>query len=244
MLRHDLREAAPGMRTHRARTIHTTHVVPADRLDEHLRSLHRPRADLVHEVADPARPGGFVLGTGPFHHYRRDVGEPRPLASGDVQVTERFEYEIAAPMWRLLFRWPVARTLKRPRPGGDAPWWAPPARLDARASTVLALLCTVSMVCGYLGTVITQTITFAADEFGNDKGDQGAALAAVRVGVLLSMAILALADRRGRRALTSWGTIAACVCTVLGAASVDLWTLGATQTLARGITTARIWNDA
>lgn len=226
------------MRTHRARTISTTHVVPAEGLDERLRSLHRPRRDLVEEVADPARPGSFALGTGPFHHYRREVAAPVPDGSGAFGVTETFEYAIAAPMWHLLFRWPVARTLRRPQADGDAPWWAPPARLDARASGVLALLCTVSMVCGYLGTVITQTITFAADEFGNDKGDQGAALASVRVGVLLSMAILALADRRGRRALTSWGTIAACACTVLGAASVDLWTLGATQTLARGITTA------
>ena len=96
----------------------------------------------------------------------------------------------------------------------------------------------MSVVCGYLGTVSTQTITVAADEFGRDKGAQGTTLAAVRVGIFVSMSILTLADRRGRRALTSWGTIAACVFTVLGACSVDLWTLGATQTIARGITTA------
>lgn len=226
------------MRTPRARTISTTHVVPAAGLDERLRTLHRPRRDLVEEVAADDDPRTFVLGTGPFHRYRRHVDEPRPVGDGTFAVTETFEYALAAPVWRVLFGRPVGRALRSPRPGGATPWWAPPARLDARASTVLALLCTVSLVCGYLGTVITQTITFAADEFGNDKGDQGAALAAVRVGVLLSMAILALADRRGRRVLTAWGTIVACGFTVLGAASFDLWSLGATQTLARGITTA------
>ena len=81
------------------------------------------------------------------------------------------------------------------------PWWAPPDRLDPRAARVLGLLCTVSLVAGYLGTVVTQTITYAADEFGASDSAQGNLLAAVRVGVLLALVIVALADRRGRRRL-------------------------------------------
>lgn len=220
------------------RTVRTTRVVPVGELDDALAAVHRARHDVVAEVADPTSPGTFTLASGPFHHYVRRVTVDPPAPDGTTTIHQSFEYAIAAPLWRFLFRRPVARALRRPRADGGLPWWAPPARLDARASTVLALLCTVSLVCGYLGTVITQTITFAADEFGQDKGAQGATLAAVRVGIFVSMSILTVADRRGRRALTSWGTIAACGFTVLGAFSVDLWTLGASQTLARGITTA------
>jgi MFS family permease len=225
------------MRSRHPRTITHRRLVDATRLDEVLAELRVPRHDLL--VERPATAGDsdiFELDSGPFHEYRRGISVER---DGDrFAVVETFTYELAAPVWQLLFRFPVARTLRH-RPGhGRNPWWAPPVRLDARSSSVLALLCTVALVCGYLGTVITQTITFAADEFGNDKGDQGVALAAVRIGVFLSMSILALADRQGRRALTSWGTVAACCFTVLGAFSVDLWTLGASQTAARGITTA------
>ncbi len=218
------------MRSGNPRTIVQRRAVDPGELDTVLEALRRPRADIVVERPSTDNPDAFELAGGPFDHYRRELR----LEPG--AVVETFTYGIAAPVWGILFRHPVARTLRR-RPE-RTPWWAPPARLDARASSVLALLCTVSLVCGYLGTVITQTITFAADEFGNDKGDQGVALASVRVGVFVSMSILAAADRRGRRALTSWGTMAACGFTVLGGFSVDLWTLGASQTIARGITTA------
>lgn len=224
------------MRTGHPRTITHRRVLEAAELDPLLERLRVPRHDVVAERASSERADVFELDGGPFHAYRRELEHER-LADRAI-VTETFTYELAAPVWHVLFRWPVGRALRRPRPHGRNPWWSPPARLDARASSVLALLCTVSLVCGYLGTVITQTITFAADEFGNDKGEQGAALAAVRIGVFVSMTILTVADRRGRRVLTSWGTIAACVFTALGAMSVDLWTLGASQTIARGITTA------
>ncbi len=219
------------MHRRHARTITHTRVVDLSELAR----LRTPRADFLAEVAGEA-PDTFDLATGPFHSYRRELH----VESADerARVTETFRYEIAAPMWRVLFRIPVARQLRHRSAEGHTPWWAPPAKLDARASTVLALLCTVSMVCGYLGTVITQTITFAADEFHNDKGAQGNTLAAVRVGILLSMVIVTAADRHGRRVFTAWGTIVACVFTALGAASINLWTLGASQTIARGITTA------
>ena len=223
------------MQSGHARTFTHTRVVLACDLEALLGQLRTPRTDIVAEVAG-FEPDTFVLGSGPFHEYRRALRvEAR---EDDAVVTETFTYSIAAPLWRALFRLPVARVLRRRPAAGHAPWWAPPARLDARSSTVLALLCTLVLVCGYLGTVITQTITFAAKEFGNDKGAQGNTLAAVRIGIFVSMTIVTLADRRGRRAFTVWGTVAACVFTVLGAASIDLWTLGATQSIARGMTTA------
>jgi MFS family permease len=215
-----------------------------------LEALLRPRADIVAERPDAVEGGAesvgiaeggathaFALAAGPFTRYRRTV-VVGPASSDGVQIRESFDYRIAAPLWWLLYAWPIRRALLRPPATGHTPWWAPPDRLDARVSTILALLCTVSVVCGYLGTVITQTITFAADEFGTNKQSQGATLAAVRVGIVISLAIVALADRYGRRRFTVAGAAAACIFTGLGALSPDLYALGATQTIARGITTA------
>ena len=94
------------------------------------------------------------------------------------------------------------------------------------------------MLDGYLGTVLSQTLTFAADEFGHGNTAQGIVLAVVRVGVLVALASVALADRHGRRRLLLAAGIASCVVTAVGALSPGLWFLGATQLLARGLSTA------
>ena len=64
------------------------------------------------------------------------------------------------------------------------------------------MLCAISLFDGYLGTLITQTMTYVADGFGVE-GDraQGVTLAAVRLAIFLALPLVALADRRGRRNL-------------------------------------------
>jgi MFS family permease len=213
----------------------TTRVIDAATLAR----LRVPRADVVGERPGLA-PDEFVLDDGPFTHYRRTL-RVVPDAAG-YRVTETFHYGIAAPLWWVLYAIPIRRALQRPLRQPDRPtkppWWSPPDRLDTRASTVLALLCSLSVICGYLGTVITQTLTFASDEFGTSTAALGDTLAGVRVGIVLSMAIVTLADRHGRRHFAVVGSAVACVFTALGALAPNLWMLGATQTVARGITTA------
>ena len=94
------------------------------------------------------------------------------------------------------------------------------------------------MVAGYLGTLITQTITFAAAEFHTSKGAQGTTLAAVRVGVLLSLVLVSIADRRGRRRMLIGCAVGGCLTAALGAAAPNMVILGATQTLSRAFSTA------
>ena len=204
----------------------------------------RPRDDVVGE-----RPAGhttaddgterleFSLASGPFSAYRRVVEIDADTDGAGRTVRQRVEWTIAAPGWRWLYALPVRAALRRLPPPTRAPWWAPPDRVDADVSVSLAALCTLSVVVGYLGTVISQTMTFSADKFGRGKTAQSAVLAAVRVGVLLSVAVTAAADRRGRRPLLLWGTVAACVATGAGALAPDLVTLGVTQTIARGLAT-------
>ena len=52
---------------------------------------------------------------------------------------------------------------------------------------VLGLLAAAQIVDGYLGTVLTQTISFATDEFGHGNSAQGWVLGVARVGVLFSL---------------------------------------------------------
>lgn len=194
--------------------------------------LAAPRDDVVGERPDG--PGRFVLAHGPFAAYERTVGVGEPDGDGRVPVTQEITYDLAPGTWKPLMGPAVGWALRRPRADGRTPWWFPPQRPDARSATVLGLLAMLSLVVGYHGTLLGQTMTFAADEFGASRSAQGVALSAARIGGLLAIALGALADRRGRR-LVLLVALTACVgSTVLGALSPNLGVLAATQTVNRG----------
>ena len=143
--------------------------------------LRIPRDDIVHEMREAD--GSFSYADGPFGSYQRTLtDEP------DGAVTEVVEYELAVPYFGFVFAPLVRHTLRQPA-GDKAPWWAPPERLDARAATALGVLAAVGLIVGYLNTLLTQTIAFAADEFGSTDRAQGVSLAIVRCGVLLALVI-------------------------------------------------------
>jgi MFS family permease len=191
-----------------------------------------PRADVVAERAD--RSGRFLLDHGPFSRYERMVTLGEPDASGHREVTQETTYELPPGTWRPLTNRAIGRALRSPRPDGRSPWWFPPQRPDARGATVLGLLAILSLVVGYHGTLLSQTMTFAADELGASRSAQGFALSGARLGGVLAIALGTMADRRGRRImlLVSLGL---CIgSTVAGALSPNLVTLAATQGVNRG----------
>lgn len=213
--------------------------------DEQLEAIRQPYLDLLEE--EPDGPDRWVCATGPYDHYVRTIEVvPELQPNGTHRVTERVEFKLAIPIWGALFRGIVARTFRRREvvaSTGDhepkaAPWWSPPDLLDARASRMVALLATLSMVTGYLGTVISQTITFAADQFDASKSAQGATLAAARTGVLLSLLLMVIADRRGRQRLMVVCTVGGIVAAAIGALSPNLVFLGSSQFLSRSFATA------
>ena len=178
----------------------------------------------------------FEATTGPFHQWHRAVRLER--GPDATVVDETIEYRLAVPVWGPVFRFALSRHLRRPpTTTGRPPWWAPPDALDARAATVLSLLCVFAAIGGYLGTIITQTLTYAAGEFGSSTAQQGTLLAAVRVGVLLSLLVVTIADRRGRRRVLVMSAIGACALTALGALAPGLVWLGAAQTASRALST-------
>ena len=218
-------------------------------------ALGEPRDDIVAERA--VGEDRFEAADGPFRRYERrlsltrterrdadpdeahsDKTDPEDTDSdGAWELTETTTYRLAVPVWAWLFHFPV-RSALRSRRDAYGYWWAPPDRLSARAAAVLGLLCTIQVVDGYLGTVLTATLTFAADEFGRGNTAQGVLMGVVRAGVLIALVTAALADRHGRRRLLLATGLGSCLVTAMGALAPGFWFLGGTQLVARGLSTA------
>ncbi|HET7488023.1 MAG TPA: MFS transporter [Acidimicrobiales bacterium] len=194
-----------------------------------------PRHGIVLEEADG--PGAYVSAAGLLGDYRRTVAA-EAAGEGRHRVRQTVEYRLDLPLWGLLFRWPLRRTMGRLGGAHGVPWWAPPDRLDARSASMLGALCSLSVVVGYLGTVLTQTITFAAKEFGAGTGAQGVALAAVRADVVVALVLVSMADKRGRRRVLLLSSAAGCLLTATGALAPSLWFLAGSQVVTRGFVTA------
>jgi MFS family permease len=194
--------------------------------------LFRPRRDLVLEAEDG--PGRFVQAEGPFRSYERTV-----QAEPDGSITETTTYRLAIPWFGWVFALPTRRSLRRApshRPhGGSQPWWAPPQRLDARSAHVLGLLAAAQLTTGFCNTLFSQTVAFAADEFGASEGAQGVAGSVVRVGIILTVLLLALADRVGRRRILVGTAVAAPLLAAVGAFAPSLAVLAGMQTIARPV---------
>ena len=159
---------------------------------------------------------------------------PIAVPDGPHEVVQQVDFALPRGTWPFLMNWPMRSALRHPRTDGRLPWWYPPQRPDARGATVLGLLATLSLVVGYHGTLLSRTMTFAADEFGAGSAAQGDALAAARIGGVLAVALGALADRRGRRLILSAALFTCIAATVAGAFSPNLATLAGTQAVNRG----------
>lgn len=172
-------------------------------------------------------PGVFVAADGPFRQYRR--------------VGDAVEFHLAIPFFAWLFVVPVRHELRKQLRGDSTgmPWWAPADRLSPRAATVLGALCALSLFDGYLGTLITQTLTYVADGFHVD-GDrpQGVTLAVVRLAIFLALPLVALADRRGRRKILLFAVVAGAVLAAATAFTPSLVWFTVAQTVARGFSTS------
>jgi predicted MFS family arabinose efflux permease len=201
--------------------------------------VHLPRDDIVLE--EMAEPGRFVQREGTFSTYERRVydevdGERAPI------VREVTTYHLDIPWFGWLFAVPTRHALQRPPAerlhGGRQPWWAPPQRLDARAAHVLGLLAAAELIAGYCGTLFSQTVAFAADEFGASERAQGVAGTIVRLGIVFSVVLLAFADRVGRRRVLTGAAVAAPIMAAFGALAPSFAVLTVLQTIARPIALA------
>lgn len=89
------------------------------------------------------------------------------------------------------------------------------------------------MSSAFVNTLFTQTVAYAADEFGIGNSGQGIGAAIVRWGIIICLPLVALADRRGRRPLMISMAWAAPIISAAGALSPSFPFLVATQTIGR-----------
>jgi MFS family permease len=205
---------------------------------EQLDVVRQPRTVTLEEARDGEL--SFVA-VDNSREYRRTL-RVEPRADGRFRVDQRVELggDADAGMWDVLFATLLVAHLARVGPDTKPPFWFPPDKLDGQATAALSRIATLGFVLGYTTILLGQTITYAAQEFGANKAAQGVALASVRLDVVIALPLAFLADRKGRKWLAVNGTIAACLCSALGALAPNLVGLTATQVLARGATNACI----
>jgi MFS family permease len=167
----------------------------------------------------------FGQAEGPFTAYSRTV------EADDGELVETTTYRAVIPWFGWLFRWPVRRVLARR--GSSNSWWAPPDQLDATQILVVGLLAAASMSAAFVNTLFTQTVNFAADDFGASDTAIGIAGAIVRAGIVIAIPAAVIADRIGRRRVIIGVAWLAPLLSVIGALAPNFATLVATQALAR-----------
>jgi MFS family permease len=89
------------------------------------------------------------------------------------------------------------------------------------------------MSAAFINTLFTQTVAYAADEFNISKSGQGIGAAIVRLGIVICLPLVALADRRGRRPMMIAMAWAAPLVSALGAIAPSYSFLVATQAVGR-----------
>ena len=203
--------------------------------DDGLAAARQSWAGIVRERA--AGPDRWGCEAGPVEAWDRSI-EVEELDDGRHLVTQRTTYQLDLPFFAWLFALPARRELRRLPLRAAPPWWAPTEALDRQAARAVCSLCILSMASGYLGTLLTQTITFAGEEFGVGLRGQGVALAVSRVDLVLAFSAVALADRLGRRRVLAASVLVAVAFTAAGALTPNLPLLIASQVPARGLTAA------
>jgi MFS family permease len=116
----------------------------------------------------------------------------------------------------------------------------PPVPLGGRVWNILAMLGVVAVGTSYQGSVPSASMTYVAKEFGNTPVEQSRALAIIRVDILVSLIVLRLADRFGRRRMLLFSAAIGPVFTALCALSPGLVVFTVLQVLGRGMVTASL----
>lgn len=196
-------------------------------------ALLTPRTDLLIERLDAD--GVYRQDSGPFRSYERHIST-EPTFDG-VRVGERTSFALDIPLWAPVFHPLMRRALGETDRTPRRRWWWPQEILPAVSARLLGALSVLAIISGYLGVLIGQTITFVAEDFGANDAAQGRTLAAIRIGVIVSVIAIRRADRIGRRPLLLGFTSTALVFTVLGATASSLVQLGFFQAISRGCTT-------
>jgi MFS family permease len=194
-----------------------------------------PRPQRSGTTIDPAGRSDYDALEGPFRHYRRTV-EWRQGSEDRYLVRQQVSFRPAMSVFGLLYTPLIRMSLRRPATRGRHPWWAMPDRLNAHQSTVIAVMCLFHVVGGMLYGFLTNVLTFASADLGNGSpGEQSLVFVVTRIGAVITLVVMAAADRVGRRRVAVWSAGLAAMLTVLSALAPSLWMLAGLQTLSRNL---------
>lgn len=199
---------------------------------------------LTGTLTDAAGPGAgagearFGCAHGPFSTYER-VATWQPSGPGRFRYRQHVRFWPAIPVFAPLFFPLMRRSLRNGLTPGRSPMWAMPDRLSASQSRVVAVMCLFHVIGGILFSFLTNVLTFIAADLGDGSaGEQSVVLAVARLGAVLTILAMAVADRVGRRRVAIWSAAAAVTLTLAGGLAPDLAVLAVLQTLARSLAVA------
>ncbi len=116
----------------------------------------------------------------------------------------------------------------------------PPVPFTNAQAARLAALATAAIVVNFCGALLTQNGDAVTDTFGRTDQELGEALAFARAGVLVSLVVVALADRLGRRRLLLVGIVGACAANALAGLAPSFEYFTAAQLLTRAFVNAAL----
>lgn len=218
----------------RTRSVHSTD-------EDGLERLLTPRDDVVVREAPPERAGSSAelsCVEGPFASYRRRLSwtEPEP---GRFEVTQEVDWRLAVPYWAWLYRPVVSRFLRRPAERGVRPWWSFPVRLSPSDSALVSTMTAFNLMAGLLYGLLSQVLTFVAADLGDgSRSEQAVVLSLARLGVVVTLVALVVADRLGRRRVALWSFGLAVVLTLATGFAPSLAVFTVLQLLARNLAVA------
>ncbi len=170
----------------------------------------------------------FIQEHGPFTHYQRRI------SNIDSQISEDTEWTLDVPWFGWLFRPAAKRFIKQRAPGSPTrSWWTPSTVLSAHDVNLLGLLAAASLLSAFVNTLFTQTVTYAADDFGIGTTGQGLGAAVVRWGIVLAIPFAIAADRIGRRRVMVLTSFLAPTISALGALAPNFQLLVVSQAIGR-----------
>ena len=219
-----------------------TLAVERDVVDREFGALCAPMDEsLVTEVAvdeSGEASAAFVGVAGPFTSWSRrvlDLGPVGDPTQGIRRSREEISYSLGLGPWSPGFARLISRRLKRRalHTSTPVPWWSPPARLDAVPATVIAAAAVLAVLGGFLSALLPITLTFVSGDLGGRVSDQSVVLAVVRVGAVLTLGFMVLADRWGRRQVIRLALVASAMAACLGGLSTSLVQVTISQTIVR-----------
>ncbi|MET0420914.1 MAG: MFS transporter [Acidimicrobiia bacterium] len=116
----------------------------------------------------------------------------------------------------------------------------PPVAFTNTQAARLAALATAALIANFCGTLLTQNGDAVTTAFHESDAALGAALAIVRVGVLVSLVVVALADRLGRRRLVLVALVGACAMNAVAAVAPSFEVFTGAQLLTRAFVNAAL----